>query len=386
MLASGELTLPAVGPGESCQVDLDSRLLEPAQSRKGVFLTIKLRLRSSQLWAESGHEVAWHQHQLSLPQPHPVNETVPELVSGLSINSTRSTVTVSGQGFSFVFDSARGYLTSWSKDGHSLLESDPITGAAVRPAFWRPPIDNDQPISLPYWRRFGVDALTSQLRGLTIAQSSNNDAKHQTVALIATTFLSPPVLDWGWTSKTTYTICTSGSLTVEVELRPSGAAPVHVPRVGLDLRLPRRLDAVSWLGLGPGESYPDKRSAQKMGIWTVESVAELHTPYEVPQEGGNRMGTRWVAVTDAQGGGLRVTGRGMEEDGAFSFKAGRYADRMVQEAKHPVDLVEEDATLLRLDARVAGVGTAACGPGVREDFLVKTTAMEFSFKIEPVGV
>ncbi|MCV5153381.1 beta-galactosidase small subunit, partial [Escherichia coli] len=50
---------------------------------------------------------------------------------------------------------------------------------------------------------------------------------------------------------------------------------------------------------------------------------------------------------------------------------------------HPCDLVEEDATLLRLDAKVAGVGTAACGPGVREDLLVKVEEMKFSFVLEP---
>jgi beta-galactosidase len=41
---------------------------------------------------------------------------------------------------------------------------------------------------------------------------------------------------------------------------------------------------------------------------------------------------------------------------------------------------------LRLDGRVAGVGTAACGPGVREDLLVPVEEMEFGFRLEAVGV
>jgi beta-galactosidase len=229
-----------------------------------------------------------------------------------------------------------------------------------------------------------VDVLTSQLRGLTVARASRHN-ETESVILTTTTFLSPPVLDWGWNTTTTYTIDTSGALQVEVALSPSGAKPTHVPRVGLDCRLPRRLDAVRWLGLGPGESYPDKRGAQRIGIWEVDSVAELHTPYEVPQEGGNRMGTRWVTIRDAQGSGLRASA-GKDTNGEFfSFRASRYADLTVQEAKHPCDLVEEEATLLRLDAKVAGVGTAACGPGVREDLLVKTGEMKFAFRLEPVG-
>lgn len=376
------LTLPAIGPQDSGRIDLDS-FLPSINPSKEVFLTISLRLRHAQSWAKHGHEIAWHQHLLSFAKAYTASASSTQLVSRLDSTKGQSTITIIGSAFSFVFDSARGYLKSWDIDGVSVLEPD-AGGAAIRPGFWRPPTDNDQPISLPYWQRFGVDALTSQFRGLTIANSTDPEQSPQTVKLTTKTFLSPPILDWGWNVTTDYTISTTGALAVDVSLTPSGSKPAHVPRVGLDCRLPRRLDAVRWLGLGPGESYPDKAAAQRVGVWEVESVAELHTPYEVPQEGGNRMGTRWVAVTEAHGAGLRATATG-GADGGFSFRASRYADQTVQGAKHPCDLVEEDATLLRLDAKVAGVGTAACGPGVREDLLVKVEPIKFGFLLEPVG-
>ena len=167
--------------------------------------------------------------------------------------------------------------------------------------------------------------------------------------------------------------------------------PAHVPRVGLNLCLPRRFDAVKWQGLGPGESYPDKRSAQRMGVWSADSVAELQTPYEVPQENGNRMATRWVKVFEPQGTGVRAAAGDASEWSAncereFSWVATRHDAKALQDAMHPCDLVEEDATLVRLDAQVAGVGTAACGPGVREDLLVKVEEMKFSFVLEGLGV
>jgi beta-galactosidase len=252
-------------------------------------------------------------------------------------------------------------------------------------SFWRPPTDNDQPLSRPYWERFGVDALTSQLREFSYEKTKVGN--HEEGVVVSTkTFISPPVLDWGFTVSTDYLIDCYGSLTVESHLVPSGNLPTHIPRVGLDLRLPHHLEAVRWLGLGPGESYPDKLSSQRVGIWDVDSVSQLHTPYDVPQEGGNRMRTSWLTVTDAQGGGLRARALSARGTSDFSFRATRYADRTVQNAKHPCDLVEEDATLLRLDYKVAGVGTAACGPGVREDLLVKTEEMRFGFIIEPFGL
>lgn len=367
-------------------MDLDS-FLPCVDTEKEVYLTVSLHLRHAQCWAKHGHEVAWYQHRLSLPKALKAPASATQLAPELEIVKEGTTLLVQCPAFSFAFDRARGYLTSWTVDGEPVLEAGGGKGsdAAVKPGFWRPPTDNDQPGSLPYWQRFGVDAMTSQLRDLAVRRPQTPPGQPRTVTVTAKTFLSPPVLDWGWTVVTDYTISTAGTLEIAVSASPSGSFPSHVPRVGLDCRLPRRLDAARWLGLGPGESYPDKAAAQRVGVWEVGSVAELHMPYEVPQEGGNRMGARWLAVTEAQGAGLRVTGRGATDAG-FSWSASRYADTTVQQAKHPCDLVEEDATLLRLDAKVAGVGTGACGPAVREDLLVKTEEIRFGFLLEPVGV
>lgn len=360
--------------------------LSPIDTDKEVFLTVSLHLRHGQSWAKHGHEIAWHQHRLATPEALTGPASATQLASDLKIVKGQSTLVVECPAFSFTFDRARGYLTSWVIDGVPILQGDSgkASGAVIKPGFWRPPTDNDQPVSIPYWQRFGVDILTSQLRDFTITSSTGPKGEQpHTVTVTAKTFLSPPVLDWGWNVVTDYTVSTTGTLEIAVSTSPSGSFPSHVPRIGLDCRLPRRFDAVRWYGLGPGESYPDKAAAQRVGIWEVDSVTELHTPYEVPQEGGNRMGTRWVTLTEPQGAGLRVTGG---VDGEFSWRASRYADATVREAKHPCDLVEEDATLLRLDAKVAGVGTAACGPGVREDLLVKAEEIKFAFLLEPVGV
>jgi beta-galactosidase len=48
--------------------------------------------------------------------------------------------------------------------------------------------------------------------------------------------------------------------------------------------------------------------------------------------------------------------------------------------------LREDATLLKLDAEVAGVGTAACGPGVKDEFQVKCRETKFSFTLEKIEI
>lgn len=386
VLAAGNLEMPCVPAGKTVSVDLPPSAFS-IRSDSEVFMTIVFRFKEATNWAEPSHEIAWIQHELSVPGLSAATTAGPPLntlTSKLNVTKSRARAMVSGLDFNFTFDTARGLLTSWVVGGVHLLEKDATTGAAAIPNFWRPATDNDKPVSLPYWQRFGVHKLTNQLRSLEILESNEGS-----VEITTKTFLSPPVLEWGFETLTTYTISATGRLTINVSLHPSGKIPVHVPRAGLNLRLPKSLDRVKYLGLGPGESYPDKQAAQRVGVYAA-AVPELHQHYEVPQENGNRMAARYVDLTTSHGRGIRVTASQpeawtREEWRRFSWKAGRYSDEVVQEAKHPCDLVEDDATLLRLDARVAGVGTGACGPGVREDLLVKTEAMKFGFVLERVG-
>ena len=365
--------------GEAGELPLPASLTS-FKSQKEVFLTISLLLRDTTSWANSGHEIAWFQHRLAEPtrDGHLTASNLNALSSQVSVSSpTASTVVISGPSYSFTFDRARGSLTKWTVNGQTILDGAP----AIAPSFWRPATDNDVPASLPYWHRFGVDSLTSQTRSVEI------DTKNPEKAILkAHTFISPPVLAWGWDCEIEYTIANTGTLQIDVKkLTPTGAYPKHVPRIGLNLRLNKILDNVRWFGLGPGESYPDKKSSQRLGIWTVGSVADLQTPYEVPQENGNRMDTRWVTLTDAHGAGVRARAVGKPDHG-FSWLASRHSAETIQAARHPPDLVEEDITLLRLDTAVAGVGTAACGPGVREDQLVKCEEVTYGFLLESVGL
>jgi beta-galactosidase len=395
-LSSGTLEIPSIPAGKSSKVALSESMLR-FKSTKDVFLSVTLRLRESSGWAEAGHEIAWFQSQLARSKPDvasapPLNQ----LSSPLSLKKIgASKVIISGHDFAFTFDTARGYLSQWTRNGVVLLQEDAVTGAAIMPSFWRPPTDNDRPLSLPYWQRFGVDTLTSQLRGLTISNQSG-------VTITTRTFLSPPVLAWGVHATTTYKFSPTGSVAISLTLQPSGAAPTHVPRAGLDLRLPRLHSAaadasqnktpVSWLGLGPGESYPDKSAAQRVAVWEVEDVDDLHFPYDVPQESGNRMRVRWVKVTEGKTGwGLRAVAEATEGEAAhdegFSFAVLKWTAEEVDNARHPKDLNDDsDALLLRLDYKVAGVGSATCGPGVREDLLVAMDEMRFGFVLEPVGL
>ncbi len=281
-----------------------------------------------------------------------------------------------------IFDRARGCLKSWVVNGSQLLETDPKTGAALYLSFWRCPTDNDRPSDELSWRRYGLDSMTSQLRSSSIDRIGPGEIELQTI-----TYISPPILAWGFDATTTCRITSVGCLTVKTHLVPRGAAPDFLPRIGLNIRLNKNLDTTNWLGLGPGESYPDKHSAQKVGIYTT-SVADLATPYEVPQENGNRMDTRWVRMLPSSHYGLGIQASRVDGDGMLQWAAGQYSPETLERARHPQDLLgkEESSVLWRLDACGAGVGTAACGPGVGERYKVRCEELEFEIRLEGVLV
>lgn len=356
--------------------------LSKPKSSNEAFVTVSLTLRDQTAWASAGHEVAWTQWQVSKA----ASLTTSSFLGGFSsaVNFTSGArVTMSGPNYTFTFDYARGAPTSWTVNAVSILEADPKGGVAITPSFWRPTTDNDVRDSLSDWQRLGVDVLETQLRSLTVDTSDQNKEIYK-----AHTYISPPSLAWGFECEIDYTINTAtGTLIVDVKkCKPTGAMPEYVPRAGLNLRLSKKLDKVKWFGLGPGESYPDKKAAQRTGVWDVDSVKDLQTPYEVPQENGNRMETRWVSLTDAHGTGVKAATTDGIEGGLFSWVASNHSSETIQNARHPPDLVEEDAILLRLDYKVAGVGTAACGPGVRDDLRVKVEDMSFGFVLESVGL
>ncbi|KAG5983288.1 hypothetical protein E4U55_000366 [Claviceps digitariae] len=379
LLASGELTLPNVPPGKTSQISLPEAV-STFKSSKEVYLTISVQLAHETSWADSHHEVAFFQHRIQTASKTSTEAllSLNKLSSTIHVSSERSVTTVSGLNFSYKFDRARGFLISWTVNGDEMLSVDGTVGGAIYPSFWRPATDNDVSGSLPYWQRFGVDQLTSQLRSFAVDTSNSNE-----VVIKAHTFVTPPVLAWGFHCEIEYTITVTGSLRIDMaRLHATGSMPDHIPRIGFNLRLNKALDRAKWFGRGPGESYPDKKSSQRLGVWQVDHVADLHVPYDVPQENGNRMDTRWIRLTTNQPGpsGIRVRRTG--DDSTFSFVAGRHSVENIQSARHPTDLVEDDATLLRLDVEVAGVGTGACGPAVREDLMVRCQDMSFGFELE----
>ncbi|RFU24565.1 hypothetical protein B7463_g11778, partial [Scytalidium lignicola] len=361
VLDSGELPIPLVRAGQRIKLAIPDHIFS-YPSPDEIFLTVSFRLQSATYWADAYHEIAWWQHRISSSQKMSVSQPISQSWNKLQVDNSKAAFKITSANQLLQFDRVTGYITFWRSSGLALLESNSKASSAIKPSFWRAPTDNDVPVT--------------PLLAMLWARCHDKP-----IRVICT---------WGYNVESTYTISSNGALAIKIYLLPTGSHPKTVPRVGLDVNLPRYLDKVSWLGPGPGESYPDKRSSQKIGIWS-KSVEELQTKYEHPQENRSRVDTRWVTMLDQNEAGIKVTGeiikdKDKDPERTFQWSAGRHTADMLEAAKHPCDLIEEDATLLKLSADGTGLGSAACGPGVAEEFVVKYREMQFSFVLEPVKV
>jgi beta-galactosidase len=365
-----------VKAGQTASIEFAHDL--PSLPEGEIWLTVSFQNIQSTSWAPSGHEVAWFQYPLKISSIGP--SLSPQFP--IQFSSNRSSHTVTGSDFEITFSLSTGGLTSWTTKGHQLLDADLKTATALTPGFWRPPTDNDTMSStLEERKRYGLDDMKVQLRS-TKASRVENDA----VDIVTETWVGPPVLAWGFQVTTTYTVTGEGKLSVTSHVKPQGSLPSDLPRLGLDLRLADELDNAKWFGLGPGESYPDKKRSQKLGIYKA-STEQLHTPYEVPQEGGNRSETRWLQLSNDRGWGIKVFRDSVHTDKDstthFHWAASRYNAKQIESARHPCDLVAGKTVHVRLDAECSGVGTGACGPTTLEKYLVACEEREFKFTLAP---
>ncbi|KAI1616773.1 beta-galactosidase [Exophiala viscosa] len=344
------------------------------------WVTVSFTLRGSCAWADAGHEVAWFQHQLNKDVfTLPNRSLTPNDGNKLDVTTSRQYTTITGNDFSVTFDRVYTYVSSWVANGITLLQASNPSTLPLKLGFWRPPTDNDARGQTQIWKQWGLDTMTTQKRRFDITRATNTHIEVKTV-----THLTPPILAWSMHVETTYRICADGTISVKAHITPKGAAPATFPRAGWDIQMPKAYDRAGYFGLGPGESYHDKKSAQKVGIYHA-SIVDLHTPYEVPQENGNRMDTRWVKILDERGAGIKATmtgGKGTPDK--FHFAMSKYSAAELERARHGPELIEGDANYLRLDVDVSGVGTAACGPGTKDEDFVKCEEMEFEICLEPL--
>ena len=67
----------------------------------------------------------------------------------------------------------------------------------------------------------------------------------------------------------------------------------EIPMYGMDFKLKSELADLNYYGYGPEENYIDRNEGARLGVYK-STAKENISKYLIPQECGNRTGTRWV--------------------------------------------------------------------------------------------
>jgi beta-galactosidase/evolved beta-galactosidase subunit alpha len=279
----------------------------------------------------------------------------------------RNAFVVRGADFELRFDRIHAVIASWQCNGLSLLKTGP------RLNFWRATMDNDRSWdNAKAWRDAGLFCLQHRTDGTEAVVLENGE-----VRITARTRIAPPVLGKAFLCDYTYLINGKGEIQVEAHGVPHGAWPESLPRIGLQMTVPLNLDQFSWFGRGPGESYPDSKQANRVGLWTAR-LDDLYTPYVFPQENGNRSDVRWVTLSDARGMGFMAAGVP-----TLNFSAHRFSTMDFEAARHTFDLQPRSEITLNLDDRQNGIGSASCGPRPWDQYILKPEPFRFTVVLRP---
>ena len=281
----------------------------------------------------------------------------------------RDEIVVSGQAWTARF--AGGGLVSWTSLGFEMLDRAP------RLELWRAPTDNDRlglwvPPVADEWAKAGLHRLQHRVDGSEVRRTLNG------TEVVVTTRVAPAGLAWCVHTTYRYSFDGQGRLALVVEGRPEGDHPTTLARIGLAMALVPALSDLTWYGLGPQETYPDAKAGGRLGRYQAR-VEELETPYVVPQENGLRSDVRWCQVSDGHRG-LLVVGAPL-----FGFSAHRWSTEALAAPGTATSSLWSPAPGFDLDHRQQGLGSASCGPGPLERYVLKCAPFRFALGLAPVS-
>ena len=296
-------------------------------------VTVSFVLKEDTLWAKAGHEIAFGQKILLPPKADFHCEEPLTVVCG------KYNLGVRGACFSAQFSAIRPGLTSYVYDGKEFIEEIPM------PNFWRAPVDNDCANLMP--QRYAQWKIASlYITGMEEPSLYPEVEKKSHSVVVSYRYTMPT--NPKSTCRLSYEVFGDG--TVEARLSYKAVKGLsEMPEFGMMFRLNADYDRIRWYGLGPEETYADRRRGGRLGVFE-KTVAENMAHYLRPQESGNKCGIRWLQVTDLHGRGLEFSGDDL------SVSVLPYTPHELENAAHPQELPPITHTVVRVALQQMGVG------------------------------
>ena len=321
------------------------------------FVRFSVKTKENQPFKPAGTEIAYDEFKLDWP-----SAPLESIGSEKSVQFDAGNGSVYNLDFSLSFDKATGGISSYVVKDQELLKGD------VKDNFWRAPTLNDEVDgwALPRWKKAGLQHLVAQCGGLHFERLDDNN-----VAVSASIEYRDASDKLQIVVNKVYLIDGDGNISITNRVEPMETV-TSLPKVGMQFRVPLDYRNLSYFGKDT-ENYPDRNASGKMGLYKVDAL-DLFEQHVVPQDNGNHSDARWLVMTsDKSDIDLFVT---MNEP--FNFSMYNYTDDNLTSARRINQLEPKDFLTVNIDYKQAAIGTATCGPGVDERYVLGNQVYEYT--------
>ncbi len=371
---------PDCPPGHTVNLQLD---FDPAKvfRDKDCWLTLSFQLKESRKWAKAGHEIAWEQFLLAVSRDHTGAQAIQHPAPETEVDGQQ--ILIRGENFTYLMDAKTGTFRSMLFKGKELIQE------GFDFTVWRAPLAND----MDPWGSGGFTrsnytpglgrSIENQLRTLGMEYPEHSVYSISTELLPENKsrvnlviFTAGQSNGSGFEEHRTYTFSGDGTIGLLHKIIPHSEMPSLLPKTGLQFQLPREFNQVEWYGLGPFETYPDRKTGAKVGVWQSNAEAE-YVPYLIPQDHGNKTDVRWLSISNPSGQGFRI--EAISE--LLNFSLHQYDTDNLTRAVYPFQLVKPEFLTLNIDYEVTGVGETARRQLAQ--YRVLPTAKEYKLVFRP---
>ncbi|MET0499745.1 MAG: glycoside hydrolase family 2 TIM barrel-domain containing protein [Steroidobacteraceae bacterium] len=251
--------------------------------------------------------------------------------------------------------------------------SEVLSGGS--PNFYRAPTDNDLAGGIEkthaVWKTVSEQRQTRSVAARDLAQDGAEVIVEHALGAGIASF------------RTTYHVSGDGSVHVKAEFTPLRSSLNDPLRIGLAYAMPSSFTQVQWYGRGPHESYQDRKAGAAIGLWQG-AIADQHHDFLRPQETGNKVDVRWMALSGSGAPAVRVTGDELLSVNVLAFP---YSDlyRFPPGTRRSSDIVPREHVSLLIDAEQAGLGgddTWSENTRPHAQYRVPLAPRTFSFRLD----
>ena len=358
----GKLVNVVALPHSDAEVEL--KLQVPNTGK--IYLKLIYRLKKEMPLLEQGYELGFDEMKLANEDDRnrqAVKWLEQEKVIGtIAVKENDKQIVLQAKDFTYVLDKRTGLFENMQFAGRSYINHP------MELNIWRAPTDNDMYIKLE-WEKAHYDAAYTRAYRIEVLQNKHGVLIMEHLAVVADTVQK--ILD----VEMTWKINEDGKIEAVIEAIKDKEFP-DLPRFGIRMFLNKKMDEITYFGMGPQESYRDKHQASCHGLFRSK-VAQMHEDYIRPQENGSHYDCDYVELTNGQCGIAAVS------KNPFSFNASVYTQEELERVSHNYELKESDSTVFCMDYAMNGIGSNSCGPDVMDKYRFDEEAFQFQFELIP---